>query len=51
MVQGSSVARECILDILDIEQGVIMVTPYWPIPDFAQMAYLTLQAVRGLETL
>ena len=26
-MQGSSVARECILDILDIEQGVIMVTP------------------------
>jgi len=25
--------------------------PYWPIPDFAQMMYLTLQAVRGLETL
>ena len=25
--------------------------PYWPIPDFAQMAYLTLQAVLGLETL
>ena len=23
-MQGSSVARECILDILDIEQGVIM---------------------------
>jgi hypothetical protein len=24
---------------------------YWPIPDFAQVVYLTLQAVLGLETL
>ena len=25
--------------------------PYWPLPDVAQMMYLTLQAVLGLETL
>ena len=25
--------------------------PYWDLPDFAQMVYLTLQAVLGLETL